>query len=73
MLMYFLGYRKTGQRGKVVNAERWSTRKSGQHGKVVNGKLVNAERWSTENWSTPKKPKNAKFWFLIKIFETHKF
>jgi hypothetical protein len=49
--------RKTGQRGKVVNAENWSIRKGGQRGKVVNGKVVNAERWSTENWSTPKKPK----------------
>jgi hypothetical protein len=42
--------------GKLVNAERWSTRKTGQCGKVVN-----AERWSTENWSTGKKRKNAKF------------
>jgi hypothetical protein len=28
--MNFLGYRKTGQCGKVVNAEKWSTRKGGQ-------------------------------------------
>jgi hypothetical protein len=49
--------RKGGQRGKLVNAEKWSMRKggqrkTGQRGKVVNGKVVNAERWSTENWST---------------------
>jgi hypothetical protein len=54
--------RKTGQRGKVVNAEywsteRWSTGKTGQCGKVFN-----AERWSTENWSTGEKRINAKFW-----------
>jgi hypothetical protein len=49
--------------GKLVNAERWSTRKTGQCGKVVN-----AERWSTENWSTGKKHKNAKFLLLTKNF-----
>jgi hypothetical protein len=56
------GYRKTGQRGKVVNAEKWSMRKSGQRGKVVNGKLA-----------TWKKPKNAKYWLLTNNFEIHKF
>jgi hypothetical protein len=59
--MHINGYRKTGQRGKVVNAEnwsteRWSTGKTGQCGKVVN-----AERWSTENWSTGEKRINFKF------------
>jgi hypothetical protein len=40
----FIRVRKTGQRGKVVNAENWSMRKSGQRGKVVNGKLVNEKK-----------------------------
>jgi hypothetical protein len=28
----------------VVNAENWSMRKTGQCGKVVNGKLVNGKK-----------------------------
>jgi hypothetical protein len=44
LLGAFIRVRKTGQRGKVVNAENWSMRKGGQRGKVVNGKLVNGEK-----------------------------
>jgi hypothetical protein len=33
-----------GVSGKLVNAERWSTRKTGQRGKLVNGKVVNGKK-----------------------------
>jgi hypothetical protein len=54
---------------KISCPENWSTRKGGQRGKLVNGKVVNGEKWSMRKSGQCGKVVNGK---LVNGEKAHK-